>query len=131
LEARLQGIYSVMQRDSDIAEEEWRRGDWERTMQSALREPGTVVAYHDDEERPPSAQETAHLWKDLLDDCWYRDRLRSLLDDALFCVLPEAKHDGAVAFHSTTLTVEPIVDTLCQVIREQGGSSSVIAYIEG
>jgi hypothetical protein len=88
------------------------------------------MEYSDDEERPPAARETSHLWKDLQDDTWFRARLRAALNEALFCVLPDGKHDGAVAFHSTQLSPTPIVETLCQVVREQGGSTSIIALVD-
>ncbi|GAB4463268.1 MAG: hypothetical protein OHK0029_31650 [Armatimonadaceae bacterium] len=128
LEHRLAELCDVMRRDSDATEEAWRRGDWERTVRRALTDRGEVLSYSDEDELPPTALETVRRWQELQDDCWYRERLRGLLEQALLCVLPDGKHDGAVAFHSVQLPVHEVVETLCAVVREQGGSTSIIAY---
>jgi hypothetical protein len=130
LENRLAELYDIMRRDTGTTDEEWRRGDWERTVRRALAEKGEILTYDDDAERPPSAREIAERWQKLQDDCWFRDNLRELLNDALFCVLPDGKHDGAVAFHSVTVPNKVTVDTVCRVVREQGGSTSIIALID-
>jgi hypothetical protein len=130
LERRLFTLYDTMQRDAAATDEEWQRGDWERTVRRALADRSEVMEYSDEEERPPSARETARLWQGLQDETWFRPRLRAALNDALFCVLPDGKHDGAVAFHSVRLTPAPIVETLLQVVREGGGSTSIIALVD-
>lgn len=130
LERRLFTLYDTMRRDTEDTEEAWQRGDWERTVRRALADRSEVMEYSDDEERPPAARETSRLWQELQDDTWFRTRLRATLDDALFCVLPDGKHDGAVAFHSAQLSPAPVVDTLCQIVREQGGSTSIIALVD-
>jgi hypothetical protein len=128
LEWRLQNLERVMRRDAPLTEEEWRRGDWERTVRRALTDPGEVITYEDEEGRPPHAAETVQLWRELQDDCWYRDRLAKLCDGARFCVLPDLKQDGTVSFHSKHLPVEAIVEGLCDTAADQNAVCSVIVY---
>jgi hypothetical protein len=128
LEWRLENLERVMRRDGPLTDEDWRRGDWERTVRRALTDPGEVIVYEEEEGRPPHAKETVQLWQELQDDCWYRDRLAKLCADTRFCVLPDLKQDGTVSFHSTALPVGDVVEALCEAAADQDAVCSVIVY---
>lgn len=130
LEARFTRLLQAMQENAPTVAEEWRRGDWERTVQRALTDRSESLVYEEADETPPSARDVVRLWRDLCDDCWERGRLRSLMKDALFCVLPDGMHNGTVSFHSAHLGSEPIVEAIASTVREQGGSCSVVAFVD-
>ena len=130
LEARLQALQNELIRAEPAVNEEWRRGDWERTMRRALADRDETLVYTEDEEVPPSARQAAQMWRQLQDDCFERERLRPLCDDCLFCVLPDGTHNGTVSFHSYRLRTEPIVDTIAEVVHDNGGACSVVAYVD-
>ncbi len=130
LEARFTTLADTMRRDAPAVEAEWRKGDWERTVRRALTDRNETIVYNDEDEIPPSGRETARLWRAIQDDCWDRECLRPLLDDALFCVLPDGMHNGTVSFHSVRLSVPTMVEAIAGVVREQGGSCSVVAFVD-
>jgi hypothetical protein len=129
LEWRLQNLERVMRRDGPLTEEEWRRGDWERTVRRALTTRAEVIVYDDDEGRPTHAAETLTLWQELQDDCWERDRLTALCEEARVCVLPDLKQDGTLSFHSKTVSARQIVEALCDTAAVQDAVCSVIAFV--